>query len=257
MAETDWSPGAYAAFRALRLRPALDLLMQCPSPPPGDIVDLGCGNGAAAAALRARWPKRRLIGVDASPAMLARARGYDRLIQADAGAWEPEAPPGLIFSNALLHWLPDHAALMPHLAALLPPRGGLAVQMPRQFLAPSHRLLREVAQALFPGRFDFSAYAPPTHDPAFYQRLLAPLGAVDLWQTEYLQRLAPVAQGHAVRHFTGATAMRPIAAKLNVAEQARFIAAYDAALAAPYPAEADGAVLLPFCRLFFVLTKAE
>lgn len=66
----DWNPGAYARFRGLRLRPALDLLAQVPELPPGDVVDLGCGDGAVAEALRARFPDRRLVGVDASPAML-------------------------------------------------------------------------------------------------------------------------------------------------------------------------------------------
>ena len=70
---SDWDPGAYARFRGLRLRPALDLLMQLGSPPAGDVVDLGCGDGAAAASLRTRFPKRRLVGVDSSAAMLAKA----------------------------------------------------------------------------------------------------------------------------------------------------------------------------------------
>jgi trans-aconitate 2-methyltransferase len=34
----------------------------------------------------------------------------------------------------------------------------------------------------------------------------------------------------------------------------RRLAAYDAALADVYPAEADGTVLMPFRRLFFTLT---
>ena len=69
-----------------------------------------------AAALRARFPKRRLVGVDASPAMLAQARGYDATAEADIAQWQPDTPPALIFSNAALHWLPDHATLLPRLA---------------------------------------------------------------------------------------------------------------------------------------------
>lgn len=251
---SDWNPEAYARFRGLRLRPALDLLMQVGTPAGGDVVDLGCGDGAAAAALRARFPKRQLIGVDASPAMLASARGYDRLEQADIAAWRATEPPGLIFSNAALHWLGDHAALLPRLAGMLPPGGVLAVQMPRQHEEASHRLLRELAAEMFPDRFSPATWRPTVMAATDYARLLAPFGRVDAWETKYIQRLAPESAAHSVRRFTESTAMRPYLEKLTPPEAAAYVARYEAGLAMAYPAEVDGAVLMPFRRLFFVLT---
>lgn len=253
----DWDPATYARFRGLRLRPAIDLLAQVPDLPAGDVVDLGCGNGAVGAALAARFAGRRVVGVDASPAMLAEARAtgaYDRVIRADAGLWTPPTAPALIFSNALCHWLPDHPALFARLAGLLAPGGTLAVQMPRQFAAPSHALLREVAARLFPDRFDLAGWVPPVAPPQDYARLLAPLGAASVWETAYVQRLDPVADGHPVRHFTQSTAMRPFVDRLSAAEAAALVAAYETALADAYEVEPDGAVLFPFRRLFFVLT---
>jgi len=251
---SDWNPGAYARFRGLRLRPALDLLAQVGTPVAGEIVDLGCGDGAVAAALRARFDGRVLVGVDASAAMLERARGYDRLQATDLAAWRPSAPPGMIFSNAALHWLPDHAALLPRLAGFLPAGGVLAVQMPRQHDAPSHRLLRLFAAEMFPDRFDFSGWQPPVLAAPEYMRLLAALGRLDVWETEYMQRLDAATEAHPVRRFTESTVMRPYAAKLNPGEYVAFVARYEAALSAAYPAEADGSVLFPFRRLFFTLT---
>ncbi|MGY9049331.1 MAG: methyltransferase domain-containing protein, partial [Rhodobacterales bacterium] len=67
-ADQDWNPGAYHRFRGLRLRPALDLLRSVGPLPEGDVVDLGCGGGAVGPALGQL--RRRLIGVDKSPAML-------------------------------------------------------------------------------------------------------------------------------------------------------------------------------------------
>lgn len=250
---SDWNPEAYARFRGLRLRPAVDLLARVGDLPQGDVVDLGCGDGAVAPLLAARLPGRRLIGVDASPAMLAQAAGYDACIEADAAGWQPQSPPALIFSNAALHWLGDHAVLLPRLACALAPGGTLAVQMPRQFFAPSHRFLRDIAQTMFPDRFDFTHYQPPVATAVEYALMLDGLGALDVWETEYIQRLAPVSAGHPVRAFTAATAMRPIAAKLSEGECEAFTRAYDRALAAAYPLAGDGTVLMPFRRLFFVL----
>lgn len=255
----DWNPESYARFGDLRLRPALDLLARVGALPAGDVVDLGCGTGTAGPALRERFGEgRRLIGLDASPAMLAAAEaagGHDLLLEGDAAAWTADRTVALIFSNAALQWVPDHARLMPRLAAQLAPGGVLAVQMPRQHGAPSHRFLRDFAAEMFPDRFDAAAWVAPVAPPVEYHRMLAPLGRVDVWETDYVQRLDPVgAGGHPVRPFTEATAMRPFLDRLSAEEAGRFIARYEAALASAYPVEADGSVLFPFRRLFFVLT---
>lgn len=251
----DWDPARYAAFRDLRLRPALDLLAQVPELPSGTVVDLGCGDGAVAGRLRQRFPDRSLIGLDSSAAMLAKATGrYDTLIKADIAEWTPERSPALIFSNAALNWLPDHAALMPRLAGMLAPGGVLAVQMPRQNAAPSHLLLRDVAKRLFADQVP--SPRAPAQSAAAYAALLLPYGEVRAWTTDYLQILDPVPQGHPVRAFTESTAMRPYVAGLSQHEAAAYIAAYDAELAKVYPALPDGRVLFPFTRVFFILERS-
>lgn len=252
----DWNPGTYHRFRGLRLRPALDLLAQVADLPDGAVIDLGCGSGAVGPALRTRFADRPLTGLDLSPAMLAEARetgAYDTLIEADAASWVPDEAPALIFSNALCQWLPDHATLFAHLAGLLAPGGVLAVQMPRQYEAPSHALLRGIAAEMFPDRFDFTQWRAPVLTAEGYARLLAPLGPVSAWRTDYIQRLDPVETGHPVRRFTEATALRPFAEKMDDGDLAQFLAAYDAALARAYPPAPDGAVLFPFTRVFFTL----
>ncbi len=254
--DKDWSPETYARFRGLRLRPALDLLAQVGDLPDGPVVDLGCGDGAVADALAARFPGCVLQGVDSSQTMLAEARGlgiYASLDAVDIADWLPETPPALIFSNAALQWLPDHTVLLPKLAGYLAPGGVLAVQMPRQFKAASHRFLRDIAGSMFPDRFDFSKELSPCAKAEEYHAVLSPLGAVEAWETEYIQRLEPTPAMHPVRAFTQATAMRPIAEKLSADELATFCAAYEASLSAAYPLQKDGAVLFPFKRVFFTL----
>ena len=252
----DWSPEAYGRFRGLRLRPAIDLLMQVGELPEGDIVDLGCGSGQVGPALVGRWPSRKLIGVDMSAAMLEEAElvdCYGQLSRADVAEWAPDRPPALIFSNAVCHWLDDHARLFARLAASLCAGGVLAVQMPRQEEAPSHRLIRQIAGRLYGDRFDYARWCPRVSEPLVYAKSLAGLGELNLWEVECFQHLAAAECGHPVRHFTQSTALRPILERLSATETQAFLHAYDAALQTAYPLADDGCATFPFRRLFFRL----
>ena len=248
----DWNPEAYGRFTDLRLRPALDLLRALGPVPDGPVVDLGCGAGAVGPALTRL--NRPLTGVDSSAAMLGRAKAsgvYAWLEEADIAGWRAEVPPALIFSNAALHWLPDHAALLPRLVAQLAPDGVLAVQVPHQNDAPSHRLWRTLAAERGVSLPD----GPGVLTPAEYHAILAPLGAVDLWETEYLQHLAPAAEGHPVRRFTESTYGGAILDALPEHEREGVRADYDRRVAEAYPLDPDGGTLFPFRRLFFILRR--
>ncbi|WP_354538749.1 methyltransferase domain-containing protein [Roseovarius sp. MBR-6] len=237
------------------MRPALDLLNAVGQMGAGDVVDLGCGNGAMAEALRARAGGRNVTGVDASPAMLekARAAGYDALQQADIADWHPHRAPGLIYSNAALHWVGGHEVLMPRLARMLGKGGTLAVQMPHQNKAPSHRVWLSLAEELYPGRAEKMG-TPGVMAPVKYEELLAPLGQFRLWETDYYQRLTAEPGSHPVRRFTESTYARPVLAALDEAERADLIRRYEEVMHTAYPVRADGTVLFPFRRMFFTLT---
>src|SRR6056297_950622 len=254
--KTDWNPGAYARFRDLRLRPGLDLKNAIDQKAAGDVVDLGCGNGQLGPALKARAEGRQIIGVDASPAMLEKARGaacYDSLQQADIRDWHPRRAPGLIFSNAALHWVGEHEKLMPRLVGMLGKGGTLAVQMPHQNKAPSHRVWLSLVEELLPGRIEKMG-TPGVMAPVKYEELLAPLGQFRLWETEYYQRLVAEPGSHPVRRFTESTYARPVLEALNTDEKAEVIRRYEEVMHAAYPVRADGSVLFPFRRMLFTLT---
>ena len=253
---SDWNPGAYARFHDLRLRPGLDLLNAVGRMGAGDVVDLGCGNGALGAALSARAAGRQVIGVDASPAMLAKARqsqGYTNLQQADIRDWHPRSTPGMIFSNAALHWVGEHEKLLPRLARMLGKGGTLAVQMPHQNKSPSHRVWLSLAEEMYPDRVEKMG-TPGVMAPVKYEELLAPMGQFRLWETEYFQRLGAEAESHPVRRFTESTYARPVLEALNSEEKADMIARYEEVMHAAYPVRKDGSVLFPFRRMFFTLT---
>jgi trans-aconitate 2-methyltransferase len=247
-----WEPARYARYAAQRLRPGLDLIARLPETAPQRVVDLGCGTGDLTAALADRFPGARVTGVDASPAMLAEARAvYPALawLDGDIAGWAPDAPVDLIFTNAALHWLGDHARLLPRLLDALAPGGVFACQMPRNFAAPSHTLLRAVAdRPRWAGRI--ALLDDPVAAPAVYWDLLAPLTVdLDIWQTEYLQALSGA---DPVFDWVRATTLRPVLQALEGAELDAFLADYRACLAEAYPRRPDGTTLYPFNRLFIV-----
>ena len=259
--KNDWDPGTYHRFRGHRLRPALDLLSRLGPLPDGDVIDLGCGAGDVAPDLHLRFCKTqaaRLIGVDSSPAMLDKARSlevYDRLDETDIAQWIPTEPPALIFSNAALHWVDGHDSVLPRLVAALAPGGTLAVQVPHQNNAPSHRLWRTLADELSPGCLE-GIWTPGVLKPAQYFHMLEELGEVSLWETEYFQKLPPCDTGHPVRRFTEATYARPILQALSEIERERLVSAYDELIPKAYPLSSDGGALFPFRRMFFIVTRS-
>jgi trans-aconitate 2-methyltransferase len=253
-----WDPGQYMAFADHRARPAVDLLGRVPVERPARVYDLGCGTGNITRLLCARWPEAEVVGVDLSEDMLAKARETApaaRFETGDLAAWSPAAPPDVIYSNAALHWIDAHDRLFPRLFAALAPGGALAVQMPRNFQAPSHVMMRQLAAtgrwaAKLHGALPDDPVAPPQH----YYDLLAPLAArLDIWEVEYLQ----VLEGDdPVLSWVRGTALRPALARLDAAEAAAFEATYAAGLRDAYPRRPDGRTLFPFRRLFIVAQRA-
>ncbi|WP_437316826.1 methyltransferase domain-containing protein [Sorangium sp. So ce385] len=253
----SWDPAQYLKFEDQRARPAVDLLGRVDVTVPGDIVDLGCGAGNITRLVAQRFPDRGVLGVDSSPEMLAKARAVlpgARFVEGDIARFAPPAPPALIFSNAALHWLDDHAALFPALLGRLARGGVLAVQMPRNHGAPSHAAMVEVSRMpRFRDKLAKLVRESPVAAPAAYYGVLAPHAArIDLWETEYLHILEGE---NPVVEWTLGTALRPLLAALDgEGERAEFLEAYGTRVAAAYPKAADGKTPFPFRRLFLVAT---
>jgi trans-aconitate 2-methyltransferase len=250
----SWNPDQYLRFAAPRLRPAADLLAAVPCESPREVVDLGCGAGNVTRLLVQRWPAARITGVDDSAAMLAKAAAAlpgVRWVERSIADWRADAPVDLIYSNAALHWLPDHARLFPALLAQLAPGGVLAVQMPRNFAAPSHAAIADtVAAGPWRERLAPLVKPSPVAEPEVYYEILVPHAArIDIWQTEYLQ----VLEGDdPVKEWTKGTWLKQFLDALDEPERGAFEADYAARLRAAYPRRADGRTLFPFLRLFIV-----
>jgi trans-aconitate 2-methyltransferase len=254
----DWDPTLYSRYEDERTRPAGDLLARVPLAEAAHIVDLGCGPGNSTALLARRFPQASVLGTDTSPAMIQQAR--QRLPQcqfelSDVGTWQPRTAPQLLFANALLQWVLGHEALFPRLLSVLAPGGVLAVQMPDNLEEPSHRLMREVADA---GPWaaaigDASRLRAPVLSLERYYDLLAP-GAlhIDLWRTTYHHLMA---SPRAIVEWLRATGLRPFLEPLNDEQRAAFLTEYERRIALAYPSRADGRLLFPFPRLFIIAQR--
>ncbi len=254
----DWNARAYRRFETERSRPASDLLARVPADARRRIVDLGCGPGNSTQLLAERYPDSELAGQDASPDMLKSARARLPALtftQGDLADWRG-GPADLIFANAVLHWVPDHIAVMARLAGQLAPLGCLAVQMPDNQDEPTHVLMREIAaEPRFRHKLTRSAGARETIGAfADYDAALSPLcDEIDIWRTVYVHRLEGP---DAIVAWVESAGLRPFVAPLDAEERAAFLARYRAAIAGAYPSRARGGVLLPFPRLFIVASRS-
>jgi trans-aconitate 2-methyltransferase len=137
MPTADWDPVQYERFKDQRAQPfwdLFDLVQADATSSPSSCVDLGCGTGELTAEAAARWGCEQMIGIDSSPAMLTAAAAFAspsvRFEYGEIGSWTASAEHDLVFSNAALHWVPDHAAVLARWAGALGAGGQLAVQVP-------------------------------------------------------------------------------------------------------------------------------
>jgi len=172
-----WDPDQYHRFRREREAPFEDLLSLLGPVPGGRAVDLGCGTGELTVRLHRHLDAAATVGVDRSAEMLARTARLSApgvsFTQGDIGSFVDPAAWDVVASNAALHWVSDHPAVLTRWTDALRGGGQLAVQVPANADHPAHRLAAEVAEEMA------DAFAgPPPPDPVW--SVLAPEGYAEL-----------------------------------------------------------------------------
>jgi trans-aconitate 2-methyltransferase len=247
-----WSPTQYSRFRSARTRPFFELLAQVDVPAAAQVADLGCGTGDLTHVLAERWPGAEVVGVDSSPEMVAAARaqplregvraGRVRFEVADLAGFRSARPLDVLVSNAALHWVEGHLALLPALASQLAPGGVLAFQVPANFEAPSH-LLVDAVRALPRFREALAGVKRgAAHPLEAYAAALrgAGLGQVEAWETSYLHVLPGE---DAVLEWLLGTTLRPVLGALGAVgpgEADAFLAELRPRLREAYPPDPGG-----------------
>jgi trans-aconitate 2-methyltransferase len=270
-----WDATQYLRFGGERARPFFDLLGRVAAERPGHVADLGCGPGNLTVALAERWPSAEVTGVDSSAQMIEAARklvpvraatsvgsepapgGYSPRLSFmidDVRHWEPQGPPDVIISNAVLQWVPGHEELLVRWAGWLAGDGWLAFQVPGNFDQPSHAIMREMAaSARWHPLLRDAELNRQSADPAGYAELLAQAGCeVDAWETTYVHILAG---DDPVLEWYKGTGLRPVLAALDAEAARDFLAEYGERLRRAYPLRSFGTVF-PFRRVFAVARRS-
>lgn len=257
-----WDPQQYLRFRRERAQPFYDLVDLIASRQRMRVVDLGCGAGGLTGVLHERLGAGRTTGLDSSTDMLREARtvsltGVDfehRDIEDfadDAGGERFD----LVFSNAALHWLPDHPRLFERLSARLTDVGQLAVQMPDNFGYHTHTTARAVAERPEFADHLESVRAPSVLRPEEYAEVLHRLGfRTQTVRLAVYPHVLPTRQ-HAVAWAQGSI-LTPYRARLTDDEYAAFEKVYSETLFAAIGADKDDEpIFFPYRRLLIVARR--
>lgn len=254
----EWNSEQYLKFEKERSRAAVDLANAIRLEAPKRILDVGCGPGNSTGVLAERFPGAHILGIDNSRNMIDAARRDHpslefRLFDASGDLSALGNGYDVVFSNACIQWIPDHPRLLRRMMSLLAPGGVMAVQVPDNFEAPVHRMIREVIaepewKALLPAQRALS-----TLHPDEYFDLLAELSPeFYLWRTTYYQRMP---SRRSLLEWYRGTGLRPYLAQLSGEKRDAFEAEILRRIVEQYPVRANGEIIFHFPRVFFTVVR--
>lgn len=250
----DWNASQYLKFEKQRTQPARDLLMRLKAYAPRTVVDIGCGPGNSTFAVAQCFPDAQLVGIDSSLNMIEKAKSkYPTLKFELCDALELVGKYDLLFSNACLQWIPNHAALIPALMSKLNEKGILAVQIPMNSEEPLFQIIREVASERKWGLRDVKLQPNETLTPtAYFNILTACASSFEMWESRYYHNLP---DHQALVDWVKGTRIRPYLDCLDEAHGVAFENEIMERAKAAYPILDSGEVVLGFRRFFFTAIK--
>lgn len=137
MTTFKWDAVDYAKSSAVQQRWARELIAKLDLQGSEHVLDLGCGDGKVTAEIASLLPNGFVLGVDKSPEMIDLAQARFPKVEypnldfqvVDAVSLNFQEQFDVVFSNAVLHWVADHAAVLSGVAEALKPGGRILLQM--------------------------------------------------------------------------------------------------------------------------------
>jgi trans-aconitate 2-methyltransferase len=256
----DWDPELYHRFARYRREP-FEMILERMPPLAGDrIVDLGCGTGENTIDLVRRTPGGSGVGIDSSPAMIARANELRSALDADLAGrlrfelgdlrkFDARREFSLVFSNAALQWVTDHHAVLTASFNALTAGGRLVFQIPANEIEIAQMSIRQLAaRPRWQSRLGTVAVPSLTvFAPEAYRTMMQEIGFADV-ECYYHVFEHPMSSPAEVIEWSRATSLRPFLSALNEVEQPLFLADLLAMLEAGY--NTRGPFIFTFRRLF-------
>ncbi len=252
---STWNAEHYLKYGDERTRAAADLAARIQLDEPTTIVDLGCGPGNSTQLLCKRWPHANIVGVDNSEEMLRSAKQAfptQNWMLADIADWRPGNLLDLLYANAVLHWVPNHHALIPTLFDFVSTRGALAFQIPSSTYPAVRTLIHDISRdSMWNDRMAAPRNALTMESPSFYyDALVHQASHLDIWETEYNHVMD---SKNSILDWIASTGLRPFLAVLDGEdEQQAFLEQLQAGIDDAYDSRVDGKVLYPFRRTFVI-----
>jgi len=255
---SDWQPDLYLQFKSERTQPSIDLVSKINQVNPKRIIDIGCGPGNSTQILAQKWPKSKIVGIDSSASMIEKAKQdypNQEWIIANASSYESEMKFDIVFSNAVIQWIPNHEELLIKFHNLLSDEGVVAVQVPQFWNMPLGKIIDNIANdTRWKDQTDGVSELLTIHNHSFYYDILSDLfNVIELWETHYIH----VLENHlAIMEMMRSTGLKPYLERLvNESDKKEFEEAVLSDIRKAYPIQKNGKVLLPFNRLFFMGSK--
>jgi trans-aconitate 2-methyltransferase len=275
---SDWNARDYAAFSTAQQEWARELIDKLRLRGDEVLLDIGCGDGRATALIAERLPEGSILGVDNSASMIALATEQFPPAAAPSGPAAPAAPsahPNLsfrlmdaarlelprafdvAFSNAALHWVRDHEAMLRGVRGCLLPGGRLLFQMGGRGNAAEVGVVVDEVVARPRWRGSFDGFTSPYHFacPEDYEEWL-PRAGFRVRRAELL----PKVMRHADREaFLGwlRTTWFPYTDRLPAELRDAFLGDVAAAYTAAHAPDSAGVVHLRMVRLEVEAEVAE
>lgn len=251
----DWNSNQYTKFEKERTQPSIDLIHRIDILPKS-ILDIGCGLGNSTNQLYENFPAANILGIDSSDNMLDKARkSYSHLnfrkyvIPDDIdsiGNFD------LIFSNACLHWIPNHKSLFPILMGKLNHGGMLAVQMPLVQNALFYKVLNQLVSTDKWRKLSNIRIFHNLEPNETYDILKKISSDVTMWETTYYH-IVP-SHSYIIDWYKG-SGLRPYLDVLSQTEETEFLNELLKMIEKNYQLQSDNSVILKMPRLFFTAIK--
>lgn len=250
----DWNSELYLKFKKERTQPAVDLACRIRACHPGKVADIGCGPGNSTEVLKSVFPDSEIHGIDNSQDMIGKARKeHPELTFYLCDVNDIRGGYDVLFSNACLQWIPDHASLLPKLMGKLNSGGILAVQLPMNQMEPLFCIIDEVASDSRWGLGEQCFWAGGALCPDAYYDILSNCSSdFQMWETVYYHALP---SHQALVDWIKGTRLRPYLEALDSENAAAFENEILCRAVKAYPARRDGNIILRFRRFFFVAEK--